>query len=207
MKVYKTARTWALALAFAGIGGAALAAPAQVSYLQVSAWDNSAAQLTVNRQLEAVANEFAAEVAAIPAKGDMDGFGSLTMKKSAETERWLSVAVETYVIAPQHANGVARIDMKLFDKQTGTQVDAYEALGCDAKTVRQAVWQELLHMQRQGVSIDRRTLYAKLADGNYRPALFLSANGPAVYFQRGEIAASAEGAIVVVLPHIGDGQK
>lgn len=203
MNMMKSARVCALTLALAGLGGAAMAAPAQVSYLQVSGWDNAAAQTAVNRVLAGTADAFASEVRAIPAKGDMEGFGSLTMKKSAETDRLLSVAVESYVIAPRHANGVARMDMKLFDKATGAEVDAYEALGCDLNTVRHAVLQELVHMQRQGINIDRRTLYAKLADRNYRPALFLSANGPAVYFQRGEIAASAEGAIVVVLPHVG----
>ncbi len=202
MNMYQTGRTLALALALAGIGGAALAASSQVSYLQVSGWANAAAEQTVNRQLAAAADAFTAQVHAIPDAGEMKGFGSLTMKTAAETDRLLSVAVDTYLIAPHQANGIARTEMKLFDKETGHEADAYTALGCDVEAVRQATLRELLHMQRQGLAIDRRAVYAKLGDPTYRPQLFLSANGPAVYFQRGEITPSVEGAIVVVLPQL-----
>ncbi len=188
------------------IGGSAMAAPAQVGYLQVMGFENPKAEAQVNQQLAHIAKDFKGQVAALKPVKNFEGLGVMKMDTTFENKDVLNVGVETYVIKAGAAHGETKFMTILFDKKTGKTLNPAEVLQyakVDRKALVKVVTMRAEQAVKQGAHINVKALEKKIIDQKYVPSIFFRADGvPMIYFQQGEVAPISDGMIVIPLPEL-----
>lgn len=205
MKSFK--KVMALGVMAAVVGGsAALAAPAQIDYVQVLGLQNEKAQTKINAGLKGMATSFQADVAKIRPEKGQEGMGAMSMSRLFETRDLLNIGIETYVIKPNAANGESRYQTVLFEKGTGAEVSPAKVLNygqADHQKLAAVAANRAKEANKKGAHIDVAKLEKMLANKGYTPNIMFRADGtPVIYFQGGEIAPYSDGMIAIPMPEM-----